>query len=101
VTVDNYDSQLVRAEATPSRTIGDLQDMQNNAISELDEVVHTLGSKIDPVRVRREMKLPSISDEVAGISGDTSPVGAEIAGQTARIMDITRYVRGVLSEIEF
>jgi len=83
--------------ARPS--IGDLQSMQSNAISELDEVIHVLCSRIDPVRVRRETKVPTMAGDTLA-NAETSPVGAEIISQVSRLQDITRYVRGVLSEIE-
>lgn len=89
-----------RATATPRTTIGDLQGMHNNAISELEEVAHTVASKIDPIRVRREMNQPTLAG-AEKFGGETSPVGLEIITQTSRVQDITRYLRTVLNEIEF
>lgn len=97
--MSSIDSFAAAKEATRT-TIGDLQGMHGQAISELDEVVHALCSRIDPIRVRRELGVPTLAESPGGIN-ESSPVGAEIIGQTARVQDITRYVRGVLSEIEF
>lgn len=93
------DSNNLTAAAVPRTTIVDLQQMHGNAISELDEVVHTLTGKIDPIRVRKETAVPSLAG-AEKFGGEASPVAMEIITQTARVQEITRYLRMVLSEIE-
>lgn len=97
--MSNSSNTDVGAKLAARPTIHDLQAAHSHAISELDEVVRALGSRIDPVRVRREVPAPMMSADVS--TADTSPVGAVIIGQTSAVRDITDYARSVLSEIEF